>query len=212
MGARAGGAINPGTSVEVLREVVDVLDQVIVMSVNPGFGGQSFIPRSLDKVRSVRALTAGAGHPIDISVDGGVDLTNAGALAQAGATILVAGASVFGQPDPAAATRALVGEVYQSERPNGPLHKLYDSFKRVLIHDLSVDDFADMYAQTIAYGLFAARCETDNTEEFSRQKAASLIPKTNPLLRDLFYRPVGRCVQLPRAAVKCACFPCLRLG
>ena len=107
LGARAGVAINPGTSVEVLREVVDVLDQVIVMSVNPGFGGQSFIPRSLDKVRSVRALTAGAGHPIDISVDGGVDLTNAGALAQAGATILVAGASVFGQPDPAAATRAL---------------------------------------------------------------------------------------------------------
>ena len=107
LGARAGVAINPGTSVEVLREVVDLLDQVIVMSVNPGFGGQSFIPGSLDKVRSVHALTAGSGHPIDVAVDGGADLTNAGALAQAGATILVAGASVFGQPDPAAATRAL---------------------------------------------------------------------------------------------------------
>ena len=107
LGARAGVAINPGTSVEVLRDVVDLLDQVIVMSVNPGFGGQSFIPGSLDKVRSVHALTAGAGHPIDISVDGGVDLENAGALAQDGAKILVAGASVFGQPDPAAATRAL---------------------------------------------------------------------------------------------------------
>jgi ribulose-phosphate 3-epimerase len=107
LGARAGVAINPGTPVEVLREVVDLLDQVLVMSVNPGFGGQSFIPRSLDKVRAVRGLAAGAGHPIDIEVDGGVDLTNAGDLAQAGATILVAGVSIFGQPDPAAATRAL---------------------------------------------------------------------------------------------------------
>ncbi len=107
LGARAGVAINPATSVEVLREVVDLLDQVLVMSVNPGFGGQSFIPRSLDKVRAVRALTAGAGRPIDIEVDGGVDLSNAGDLARAGATVLVAGVSVFGQPDPAAATRAL---------------------------------------------------------------------------------------------------------
>lgn len=107
LGARAGVAINPGTSVDVLREVVDLLDQVIVMSVNPGFGGQSFLPRSLDKVRAVHSLASGAGHPIDIAVDGGVDLANAGALAQAGATILVVGASVFGQPDPAAATRAL---------------------------------------------------------------------------------------------------------
>ena len=107
LGARAGVAINPGTPVEVLREVVDLLDQVLVMSVNPGFGGQSFIPRSLDRVRAVRALAAGAGHPIDVEVDGGVDLTNAGDLAHAGATILVAGVSIFGQPDPAAATRAL---------------------------------------------------------------------------------------------------------
>jgi len=107
LGARAGVAINPATSVDVLREVVDLLDQVIVMSVNPGFGGQSFIPRSLGKVRAVHALVAGAGHPVDIEVDGGVDLGNAGALAQAGATLLVAGVSVFGQPDPAAATRAL---------------------------------------------------------------------------------------------------------
>jgi ribulose-phosphate 3-epimerase len=107
LGARAGVAINPATPVAVLREVLDLLDQVIVMSVNPGFGGQSFIPRSLDKVREVRAIVAESGRPVDIEVDGGVDLLNAGALAQAGATILVAGASVFGQPDPAAATRAL---------------------------------------------------------------------------------------------------------
>jgi ribulose-phosphate 3-epimerase len=107
LGARAGVAINPATPVAVLREVLDLLDQVIVMSVNPGFGGQSFIPRSIDKVREVRATVAEAGRPVDIEVDGGVDLLNAGALAEAGATILVAGASVFGQPDPAAATRAL---------------------------------------------------------------------------------------------------------
>lgn len=107
LGARAGVAINPATPVEALREVVDLLDQVLVMSVNPGFGGQSFIPRTFDKVRAARALVAGAGHPVDIEVDGGVDLGNAGALAEAGATILVAGVSVFGQPDPAAATRAL---------------------------------------------------------------------------------------------------------
>jgi ribulose-phosphate 3-epimerase len=107
LGARAGAAINPATPVDVLRDVLDQLDQIIVMSVNPGFGGQSFIPRSLDKVRAARALVAGAGHAIDIEVDGGVDLGNAGPLAGAGATILVAGASVFGQPDPAGATRAL---------------------------------------------------------------------------------------------------------
>jgi ribulose-phosphate 3-epimerase len=107
LGARAGVAINPSTPATVLQDVIGQLDQVIVMSVNPGFSGQTFIPRSLDKVRAVRAMTAGASHPVDIEVDGGVDLTNAGALVQAGATILVAGASVFGQPDPAAATRAL---------------------------------------------------------------------------------------------------------
>lgn len=107
LGARAGVAINPATSVDALREVVDLLDQVLVMSVNPGFGGQSFIPRTFDKVRAARALVAGAGQPVDIEVDGGVDLGNASALAAAGATILVAGVSVFGQPDPAAATRAL---------------------------------------------------------------------------------------------------------
>jgi ribulose-phosphate 3-epimerase len=91
-----------------LSSVIDHLDHVIVMSVHPGFGGQSFIPGSFDKVREVRDLVAGAGHVVDIEVDGGVDLTNAAALAQAGATILVAGASVFGTPDPAIATRALL--------------------------------------------------------------------------------------------------------
>lgn len=104
LGARAGVAINPATPVEVLAPVLDAVDHVIVMSVHPGFGGQSFIAGSLDKVRAVRALV---GPSVEVEVDGGVDLSNAAAIAQAGASILVAGASVFGQPDPAAATRAL---------------------------------------------------------------------------------------------------------
>ena len=108
LGIRAGAAINPDTPVHTLSGVVDVLDHVIVMSVHPGFGGQAFIPGSLDKVRAVRDLVAGAGHVVDIEVDGGVDLTNAAVLAQAGATILVAGAFVFGTPDPAIATQALL--------------------------------------------------------------------------------------------------------
>ncbi len=108
LGIRAGAAINPDTPVHTLSGVVDVLDHVIVMSVHPGFGGQAFIPGSLDKIRAVRDLVAGAGHGVDIEVDGGVDLTNAAVVAQAGASILVAGVSVFGTPDPAIATQTLL--------------------------------------------------------------------------------------------------------
>jgi len=104
LGVRSGVAINPATPAGVLTPVADVLDHVIVMSVNPGFAGQSFIPGSLDKVRAVRAIV---GPLVDVEVDGGVDVTNAAAIAQAGASILVAGASIFAQPDPAAATREL---------------------------------------------------------------------------------------------------------
>jgi len=105
LGARAGVAINPGTPLSAISEVLDLIDQVIVMSVNPGFGGQSFIPRSVARVAELRALLAD--RPVDIEVDGGVDLGNARTLVQAGATMLVAGASIFGRPDPAAATMAL---------------------------------------------------------------------------------------------------------
>ena len=83
------------------------LDHVIVMSVNPGFGGQTFLPRSVDKVRETRALLDAAGSSADIEVDGGVDASNARALAEAGASILVAGASIFRTADATAATRAL---------------------------------------------------------------------------------------------------------
>ena len=104
LGVRAGLAINPKTPVSVLLPCVDALDQVIVMSVQPGFAGQSFIDGSLDKVRAVRAEV---GARVDVEVDGGVDLSNAEAISKAGASILVAGASIFAQSDPAAATRAL---------------------------------------------------------------------------------------------------------
>ena len=104
-GARAGVALNPATSPEVLEYVLDDLDLVLVMSVNPGFGGQAFIPRAYEKIRRTRALLAG--RDVLVSVDGGVKTANAGQLAQAGATVLVAGSSIFGAPDPAAAVAAL---------------------------------------------------------------------------------------------------------
>jgi ribulose-phosphate 3-epimerase len=93
--------------VDVLADVVAEIDHLLVMSVNPGFGGQSFIPHSLAKVAAAKQLMATANHPIAIEVDGGVDPSNAGALAAAGASILVAGASIFAQPDPAAALQTL---------------------------------------------------------------------------------------------------------
>ena len=107
LGAKAGAAINPGTPIAVLSEVASDLDHVLVMSVNPGFGGQHFIPRSLEKVSALRTWLAASGSPAAIEVDGGVDLGNAHALASAGASILVAGTAIFGAPDPAAATVAL---------------------------------------------------------------------------------------------------------
>ncbi len=107
LGARAGVAINPATPIEHVREVVAELDLLLVMSVNPGFGGQSFIPRSVEKIAAARALFERTGSSADIEVDGGVDVTNAAQLTRAGATILVAGASIFRTPDPAQATRAL---------------------------------------------------------------------------------------------------------
>jgi len=107
LGVRAGVAVNPSTPVSHLREVLPEIDVILIMSVNPGFGGQTFIPRSLMKVEQAHTLLSSTGHRADIEVDGGVDLTNAADLVSAGATMLVAGASIFGTPDPAAATRAL---------------------------------------------------------------------------------------------------------
>jgi len=105
LGAKAGVALNPATPPGVLEHVLDDLDLVLVMSVNPGFGGQAFIPGAYAKLRQVRAL-AGT-RPIEVSVDGGVKADNARALVEAGASTLVAGSAIFGAPDPAAAVRAL---------------------------------------------------------------------------------------------------------
>ena len=107
LGAKAGVAINPATPVSALEEIAGDVDHVLVMSVNPGFGGQTFIARSESKIQSVRALLDRAGNPAPIEVDGGVDESNAARLISAGASILVAGNAIFSSPDPAAATRAL---------------------------------------------------------------------------------------------------------
>jgi ribulose-phosphate 3-epimerase len=104
-GAKSGAALNPSTPPEVLQYVLDDLDLVLVMSVNPGFGGQSFIRTAYEKIRRLRTLLAG--RETLVSVDGGVKVDNAGPLAQAGATVLVAGSAIFGTSDPAAAVRAL---------------------------------------------------------------------------------------------------------
>ena len=112
LGARAGVALNPATPVSAIEEVIGAIDCVLVMTVNPGFGGQAFIPESYDKVRRVRALLDARGSHANIEVDGGVDRGNAAALVEAGADILVAGASIFGTGDAARATadlRASIG-------------------------------------------------------------------------------------------------------
>lgn len=104
---RAGVVINPGTSVEAIRPVLDLVDLVLVMSVNPGFGGQSFIPSALDQIRRVRDIVED--RAIDIEVDGGVTADNAGAVAAAGANVLVAGSAVFkGGPSRYAANIAAI--------------------------------------------------------------------------------------------------------
>jgi ribulose-phosphate 3-epimerase len=97
-GKRAGVAINPATPVSVLGHVIDDVDLILIMSVNPGFGGQKFIPEALDKLRQARSLIGG--RPIDLEVDGGVAVENARALAEAGADLFVAGTSVFAGNDP----------------------------------------------------------------------------------------------------------------
>ena len=107
LGAKAGVAVNPSTPVGMLEEVAQEVDFVLVMSVNPGFGAQSFIPRSLQKIAAVRALLDRAHNAAPIEVDGGIDLTTAGPVVAAGASILVAGNAIFAAPDPAAAVGAL---------------------------------------------------------------------------------------------------------
>ncbi len=102
-GAKAGVALNPATPPDVLEYVLDDLNLVLVMSVNPGFGGQTFISNAYEKIRRIRGMIGERG--IDLSVDGGVKLDHVRPLAEAGATVLVAGSAIFGMPDPAAVVR-----------------------------------------------------------------------------------------------------------
>jgi ribulose-phosphate 3-epimerase len=115
LGCKAGLVLNPATSVEWLDHVMDRLDMVLLMSVNPGFGGQKFIPSTLNKLRSVRqridAHTAQGGQPIWLQVDGGVKIDNIQQIVRAGADTCVAGSAVFGAPDADGGYAGVIGEL-----------------------------------------------------------------------------------------------------
>ena len=107
LGLKAGVVLNPSTPVAALEEIAGDVDFVLVMSVNPGFGGQTFIPRSEPKVRDVRALLDRAGNPAPVEIDGGIDVHNVARVVAAGARMIVSGSAVFNTPDPERATREL---------------------------------------------------------------------------------------------------------
>jgi ribulose-phosphate 3-epimerase len=107
LGKSAGVAINPATPAAAVADVLDLVDVILVMTVNPGFGGQSFIETMLPKIRTLRAMADATGKPIRIVADGGVGAGNAARIVAAGCDTLVAGTSVYGKPDYAAAIAAL---------------------------------------------------------------------------------------------------------
>ena len=108
LGVKAGVVLNPSTPAAVLEEIAGDVDFVLVMSVNPGFGGQKFIPKSLQKVSAIRAMLDRAGNAnAPIEIDGGIDLSNIARAVEAGVEIVVAGSAIFNTPDPTAATKAL---------------------------------------------------------------------------------------------------------
>jgi ribulose-phosphate 3-epimerase len=107
LAVKAGVVLNPATPVGTLEDIAGDVDFVLVMSVNPGFGGQTFIPRSERKVREVRALLDRSNNAAEIAIDGGIDLHNVAEVVSAGARIIVAGSAIFHTPDPEQATREL---------------------------------------------------------------------------------------------------------
>ncbi len=117
-GCQAGVVLNPATPLAMIEEVLADVDYVLVMSVNPGFGGQKFIPATLDKLRRLRRMIQTSGARARIEIDGGIGIENAAAVVAAGAEILVAGSAIFGKPDPAKALRELLeaASVQASER------------------------------------------------------------------------------------------------
>lgn len=110
-GCKAGLVFNPATPLDVLKYVLDKVDMVLLMSVNPGFGGQSFIPGTLDKLREARELIDASGLPIRLQVDGGVNVKNIKEIAQAGADTFVAGSAIFNAPDYAQVISAMRSEL-----------------------------------------------------------------------------------------------------
>lgn len=118
LNAGAGVAINPSTPLSAVEEVIEMIDLLVIMSVNPGFGGQAFIPASYDKVSRARALVE-ARKPgrVEVQVDGGVSAQTAPRLVEAGATVLVAGSAVFGHPDGAAAGVRAIRSAVEERRP-----------------------------------------------------------------------------------------------
>jgi ribulose-phosphate 3-epimerase len=117
LGAQAGVVLNPSTPASALQDIAADVDFVLVMSVNPGFGGQAFIRHSLDKLRRVRDVLDAAGSQAPIEIDGGIDQATAPEVVAAGAGILVAGQAIFGGADPEAATRALRAAAIRSASP-----------------------------------------------------------------------------------------------
>ena len=117
LGCQSGLVFNPATPLEVLRHVLDKVDMVLLMSVNPGFGGQSFIPATLAKLASARRLIDDSGLPIRLEVDGGVKLDNIAQIAAAGADTFVAGSAIFGSPDYAQTIAAMRAALAAVRRP-----------------------------------------------------------------------------------------------
>ncbi|MFN0139500.1 MAG: ribulose-phosphate 3-epimerase [Pyrinomonadaceae bacterium] len=107
-GAKAGVAINPGTPLDALYEALPYADFVLLMSVNPGFGGQKFVPTMLDKLRRLKSLIDDRGLSTKIEIDGGIDETNIGEIVEAGAEMIVAGSAVFGSGNPESAVKGLL--------------------------------------------------------------------------------------------------------
>jgi len=113
-GCKAGLAFNPGTPLHFLTHVMDKLDLILIMSVNPGFGGQTFIPHTLQKIAAVRKLISASGREIMLQVDGGVNTENIAEIARAGADTFVAGSAIFGKPDYAATIAKMRSELASS--------------------------------------------------------------------------------------------------
>jgi ribulose-phosphate 3-epimerase len=113
-GAQAGVAINPATPVELLVDALPRLDYVLVMSVNPGFSGQAFLPRALDKARRLRRMIEISGLPVEIEMDGGIDRDNIAQVVSAGVDVVVVGSAIFGADDPL----SVMSELRQRARPD----------------------------------------------------------------------------------------------